>query len=112
MVEHEDTKEIVCPYCGYEYGNSWEYDDECGELECDECGKKFHYNRNVTVDYSTSCDCTENSDKHNWSEWEYLESNEDVLTKELHEEVNDFYMRTCTKCDEQEFISFEDIDKE
>jgi DNA-directed RNA polymerase subunit RPC12/RpoP len=112
MVEHEYTKEIVCPYCGYEQGDSWEYDGECDELECAECGKKFHYSRDISVSYSTSCDCIENGNKHNWAEWEYIESDEDVLTKELHEEVNDFYIRECTKCDKQEFISFKDMNKD
>ena len=31
MKEHEYTKEIVCPWCGYEYSDSW----ECGENNAD-----------------------------------------------------------------------------
>ena len=111
MVEHEYTEEIVCPYCGYKYSDSWEYDNEGGELECYECGKTFNYSKDVSVSYSTWSDCEENNEEHNWSEWKYVESNEDVLTKELHEEVNDFYIRECTKCDKQEFISLKDLNK-
>ena len=112
MIEHEYTKDIVCPYCGEEVGDSWEFQDECGELECYECNKKFHWNRIITVEYCTSADCHDNDVKHNWSEWEYLETDEDVLTKELHEEVSDFYIRKCTKCDKQEFISLTDVKNE
>ncbi len=109
MVEHEYTKEIVCPYCGEEVGDSWEFNDDCGEWECNECGKKFNWSRTITVEYSTSADCKDNKEKHKWAEWEYLETDEDVLTKELHEIVSDFYMRKCTKCDKEEFACLTDL---
>jgi DNA-directed RNA polymerase subunit RPC12/RpoP len=112
MVEHEYTKNITCPYCGYEDKNSWEYREESGDIECPDCGKKFHYNRNVDVTYCTSADCKDNDENHEWSEWDYIESNEDVITKELHEEVNDFYIRKCFKCDEQEFIRFKNLERD
>jgi transposase-like protein len=51
--DHEFTDEIVCPYCGYEHGDSWEEHDDRGDLECQGCGKKFCYERNISVDYST-----------------------------------------------------------
>lgn len=44
--------EIVCPYCGYEYGDSWECDDE-ETLTCPHCDKDFFSERNVEVTYST-----------------------------------------------------------
>lgn len=53
---HEYTSEIVCPFCGYEFGDSWEYEGDCediGLLECDNCYKSFYATRNVRVDYST-----------------------------------------------------------
>jgi protein-arginine kinase activator protein McsA len=54
-IDHEYTKEIVCPHCGYEYGDSWEYGDgeDIGELECDNCYKPFYAERIITIDYST-----------------------------------------------------------
>jgi len=51
-MDHSYTDEVVCPYCGYEYGDSWEWPDS-GETECDECEKTFGYFRNVEVTYSS-----------------------------------------------------------
>lgn len=48
-----DTEEVVCPYCGYEFEDSWEFVDE--EItECGECGKEFIISEYVDVTYSTS----------------------------------------------------------
>ena len=55
-IEHEYTDEIVCPYCGNEFSDSWELGDgeDIGELECDECNKKFTAYRNLSKPtYST-----------------------------------------------------------
>lgn len=55
-IDHEYTNEIVCPHCGYEYGDSWEYlesDGDTREMECDECGEKFEAVLHLTVEYST-----------------------------------------------------------
>lgn len=61
MSEFKDTKkvffnmftdEIVCPYCGYEFEDSWEYDDD-EDVECYHCEKKFHVTKNVEVTYET-----------------------------------------------------------
>ena len=35
------TLEIVCPYCGYEFIDSWEVPDGEDVLECDDCEKEF-----------------------------------------------------------------------
>jgi hypothetical protein len=51
-IEHEYTDEIVCPHCGYEHLDSWEYSDE-GETECGDCCKPFSFCRNVAISYST-----------------------------------------------------------
>lgn len=34
------TDEVVCPHCGYEYSDSWEFSDY-EEEECCECGESF-----------------------------------------------------------------------
>ena len=54
-IDHEYTDEIVCPHCGYEFGDSWELGDgeDIGELDCDGCGKNFYAERIITVNYST-----------------------------------------------------------
>lgn len=44
--------EIKCPICGYETSDSWEYDDDDGELECGGCGATLEWSREIEVSYS------------------------------------------------------------
>ena len=56
MEKHECSDEIICPYCGYEFNDSWEIDpgeEDIGELDCGNCDKKFYASRNISIDYST-----------------------------------------------------------
>jgi len=44
--KHSYTREIVCPYCGEEQGDSWEYctDTRPGDvfdIQCGKCEKEF-----------------------------------------------------------------------
>ncbi len=51
-IEHENTQNIVCPYCGYEDYDSWEFDGENDvyqEHECCNCGNEFNVMREVQV---------------------------------------------------------------
>lgn len=50
--DHEDTNEIVCPYCGYEQCDSWEAGE--GDNDCPECHKVFEVERIMSVTYNTS----------------------------------------------------------
>lgn len=57
-IDHEYTKEIVCPYCGCEFTDSWEYssdDEDLGLIECynEECGKSFYAYRDIDISYVT-----------------------------------------------------------
>lgn len=55
-IDHESTCEIVCPWCGHEFMDSWEYEsneEEIGLVECQHCGKELYAYRNITIDYST-----------------------------------------------------------
>lgn len=52
------TDEVVCPYCGYEFGDSWEifthhYSDYRESVECCECGKEFDVERCIEVTYNS-----------------------------------------------------------
>ena len=47
------THEMVCPYCGEEQSDSWEYSRDDGTVECGSCSRQFRYTRNVSVDYTT-----------------------------------------------------------
>lgn len=51
-INFEYTSEVVCPWCGYEYHDSWEFSNEGNEI-CPECFGEFEYWRDITVDYST-----------------------------------------------------------
>ena len=46
------TNEITCPYCGYEFSDSWEHSD--GEQECPDCERKFEVERNTSITYSSA----------------------------------------------------------
>jgi hypothetical protein len=50
------TEEIVCPYCGYEFTESYEFmllDNGESEIECYECGKGFIAGAEPDVHYYT-----------------------------------------------------------
>lgn len=69
-IERYKENEITCPYCGYEFQDSWSYGlnfdgDEIIE-DCPECEKKFHVNSCVNVTYTTTGLCKENNENHNW----------------------------------------------
>ena len=41
--DNVDTSEIVCPYCGFEYCDSWNQVIADGDEICPECGKEFAF---------------------------------------------------------------------
>lgn len=53
-MEHKFTDEIVCPYCGCIFNDSWEFEDDDGIILCEECGKEFNYTREINITYNTS----------------------------------------------------------
>ena len=46
------ASEPVCPFCGEEYGESWELKDG-EEVECDSCGEIYMLDITTTVSYTT-----------------------------------------------------------
>ena len=54
-IDTDYTDEIVCPYCGYKFMDSWEvgvgYED--GDTECDKCDGPFRWSRHISITYST-----------------------------------------------------------
>jgi DNA-directed RNA polymerase subunit RPC12/RpoP len=50
------TRDVVCPHCGYEFKDSYdffEYHGQEADLECYECGKEFIACSHITIDYSS-----------------------------------------------------------
>lgn len=52
------TDEIVCPYCGHEDEESYEYgegalDEDLGLIQCEECASYFYARRHVETTYTT-----------------------------------------------------------
>lgn len=50
--DHEDMELIVCPWCGFQYQDSWEFPDN-DETDCDECEKPFKHRRIIDITYDT-----------------------------------------------------------
>lgn len=53
-IDHEMTPNIVCPYCGYKEIDSWQLSLDSGEIYCNDCEHTFHYERDLTITYTTS----------------------------------------------------------
>jgi hypothetical protein len=52
-IDHNFTTFAVCPYCGYEHRDCFEWSDS-GNVECEKCDKTFWCDREVEVTYTTS----------------------------------------------------------
>lgn len=50
-IDHHYTDEAVCPHCGHEHSDTWEWQD--GKHECAECEQPFELERHVEATYST-----------------------------------------------------------
>ncbi len=53
-IDHEYTDNIVCPHCGYQFSDCYEFEDQSGEIECYKCEGDFHYEREISVTYTTT----------------------------------------------------------
>jgi len=55
-LNHFLTEEIVCPYCGYQHTESYEFFDDMEgdeDIECGDCGEEFRGSRIVTIQYTS-----------------------------------------------------------
>jgi len=56
-IDHWMTDEVVCPHCGARYTDSWDLFSDGSEtvegVECDDCGKEFNAEVNMSVTYTT-----------------------------------------------------------
>lgn len=104
---HEDTKEIVCPYCGYTMSDSWEMGED-GSWTCDECNNEFIYQRNVFVSYtSRKKECK----THSYKVAEFVKSTFDPVYDKKTDSINWVTLETpryfevskCENCDKEKF---------
>lgn len=53
-IDTNGTDEVVCPCCGHEHGDRWEYAlDESSNIDCEECRRPFFAERITSVTYRT-----------------------------------------------------------
>lgn len=52
-IETDFTDEIICPFCGYIFSDSWEYNHTDDMADCPECGKRFELEIDESVTYTT-----------------------------------------------------------
>lgn len=52
-IDTEYTNNIICPYCGNEDTESYEYHNNDGETNCNYCGEEFYYRRDIEITYCT-----------------------------------------------------------
>jgi DNA-directed RNA polymerase subunit RPC12/RpoP len=83
----ETGRDIICPYCEYEFVDSWEHGDSSDEsIECDECGKTFTLQVEQEVTYHTYADCELNDEEHDWQ-------------VAIHMSIPSWTWYQCSKCD-------------
>ena len=92
--EVNQAEEVTCPYCQYEYGDSWEYRKDDGIETCPECEKKFHWSRGMRIWYDSKKDCALNGEEHEFDEW-------GETTKSSYDDGH-YKARHCQKCTEIE----------
>lgn len=54
-IDHEYTKHMICPYCGYKQRDVWEFigNNEDGDTDCGGCDKPFRWSVHRTETYTT-----------------------------------------------------------
>jgi len=57
IIEVEVSENLICPHCGYEDKDSWEYKESLVEEEttCENCGKKFSYTQEFSRTFTSFC---------------------------------------------------------
>jgi hypothetical protein len=52
-IDHNCTDHAVCPHCGHEHRDDWEWQGEEGTHECDDCGEPFKWYAEVSRTWDT-----------------------------------------------------------
>lgn len=57
FIDHCSTDEVVCPWCGHVYQDSWEFfrrGETEGKARCEQCNKPFFIWQEMQVTYTTA----------------------------------------------------------
>ena len=106
-MEHMLEDNIVCPYCGWENKDSWEFDEDDAVVTCGECEKEFNVSKDISVTYSTSRIKCENGE-HNYKLDHYFVSKrkhvEGLMFVDLPEFEWTYYrIMYCDVCDDRHY---------
>lgn len=112
-IDHESTSEAVCPHCGFEYQDSWEWGDDGDEdVTCERCEKHFSLEVEVHWRYSTrKLDCDEGT--HVYLPAERNDTTQDDIERYKREgsclakyitEPRTSWRRDCAKCADFEHV--------
>lgn len=101
-INHEYTSEIICPWCGYKFRNSWEHasgEEDIGLTECGSCGKHLYATRHIIIQYST--------EKAVYGTCKHCGKNDVVV--EDHNSIFGEYEALCEKCGWTELLRLREI---
>lgn len=97
-IDHEYTNEAVCPWCGNEVGESWEFGDYVDDYECDDCGKHFNISRNTEITYCTSRNKCE-------GDCDYRLGTADSFLTSFIKEGKNYTVWYCRKCHDEKILT-------
>ena len=114
-IDYNNTDDIVCPYCGWKNGDSWEirFDGQTIKLDCDECNKEFECSAEDTRTYSSyKLDCV---GKHKMKlDWAHIldEKYDYKEDRWIRLPIKDFEYSECFACEECEATDYKKLTKE
>lgn len=99
---HESN--IICPYCGYEDTDSWEWNENYEYYDCPDCGEEFRVERYVEVTYSTfKKECKDGTHDYQFeSKFISKRDYKNRIWEDLKEEDWQYYInKKCTICEDE-----------
>ena len=90
-----DTDEIVCPYCGHRFSDSWDYGDgeDIGKIECEACNREFNAERNYTITYTTYIPTDDDENEEYWKHGDVFDDG--ITTLEDEQRANQYGENSC-----------------
>ena len=62
-----DSEYVICPFCGYEHGDAWEWcKQDAQDTKCDGCGKTFMCYAEHSVEYIAQVPLTDREKAMGW----------------------------------------------